>query len=57
MKSEVYEYPSIILRERISDLRRDLAKNPAEDTKRSLLEWLNLNLNLLEYVTGKKVER
>ena len=57
MKNEVYEYPSIIVRERISDLRRDLAKNPAEDTKRSLLEWLNLNLNLLEYVTGKKVER
>ena len=57
MKNEVYEYPSIILRERISELRRLLAKNPAEDTKRSLLEWLNLNLNLLEYVTGKKVER
>ena len=57
MKNEVYEYPSIILRDRINELRRELAKNPTEETKRYLLEWLNLNLNILEYVTGKKVER
>jgi len=57
VKNEVYEYPSIILRDRINELRRELAKNPTEETKRYLLEWLNLNLNILEYVTGKKVER